>query len=402
MTRLLLAVALFAACRGEGKTKTTKDDAAPSGAASSVSDPAASVPKLPKSPDGMQELAALDGDIDHWRTAPDGDVSLVNLLIARAAITQRLEDYLDALVRSAKLVGDHPTASTAWKTRALVLSRVHRLAAAREAVAKLKTLGGAADEWESLEATIDEATGKVEQSSAYRERVAKINASPSNITMQAMNLALRAKLPDAVALIPKAASAVVDNSPFLYSWLYFQWGRIYEQKGELVKAREHFAEAHRRLPGHVEVTAHLAATMTATGQDPSGILGEALVTNRHPELLALAGNIDEAKQAWERYVAGLPEAFSDHAARFYLGAGKDPLRALVLAQANLKNRDTTEARSLVIEAALAASAPAEACSVVDPVIESPLRAQQFIAWRALTACGRKADADKLAATLGIR
>lgn len=402
MTRILVAAALLAACRGDGNAKKSKDDAAPSGAASSVSAPAPDIPKLPKSTDGVQELAALDAEIGRARTDPMGGVQLVNLLLARAAITQRVEDYVDALERSAAIVEAHPKAPGAWKVRAIALSRVHRFADARDAVAKHAALRGDVDDHASLEATIAEATGRADQASAVRERLVKLEANPTHVTQLAANLALRGNLPEAVALVPRAAAAVRDNSAVLFAWLYFQWGRLYEQKGELARARELYREAHARLPGHVEATAHLAATMTATGQDPSGILGEALSTNRHPELLALAGNIDEAKQAWERYVVALPEGFSDHAARFYLGAGKDPLRALALAQTNLKNRDTTEARSLVIEAALAANAPAEACSIVDPVITSPQRGQQFIAWRALTACGRKADADKLAATLGIR
>ena len=402
MTRLLVAAALLAACRGDGKPKQVKDDAAPSGAASSVSAPApGDVPKLSSSPDGKAELIAIGQDIERLRGDKLQRPALVNLLLVRASITGALEDYVEMAAVTKAWIADSPKDPHAWKARVQALSRVHQFTEARAALEKLKPLVPASG-WQDLAATIDEATGAPEKATPVREELAKVLPRPENITQLAGNLALRGRLADAVALVPKAVAAVHDNSPVLFAWLYFQWGRLYEQKGELARARDHFAEARRRMPGHVEATAHLAATMTATGQDPSGILGEALGASRHPELLALAGKTDEAKQAWERYVVALPEAFSDHAARFYLGAGKDPLRALALAQVNLKNRDTTEARSLVIEAALAANAPAEACSVVDPVIASPHRAQQFIAWRALTACGRKADADKLAATLGIR
>ncbi|MBA3464094.1 MAG: tetratricopeptide repeat protein [Deltaproteobacteria bacterium] len=400
MTRLLVAAALIAACRGDGKPKQMKDDAAPSGAASSVSAPA-EVPKLPSSPEGEAELKAIGQDIERMRGDKLQRPALVNLLLVRASITGALEDYVEMVAISKAWIADSPKDAGAWKARVQALARVHRFADARAALEKLKPLVPVSG-WNDLAATLDEATGSPEKATPVREELAKVLPRPEMITQLAGNLALRGRIADAIALIPKAIAGVHDNSPVLFAWLYFQWGRLYEQKGELARARDHYAEARRRLPGHVEATAHLAATMTATGQDPSGILAEALAENRHPELLALAGKTEEAKQAWERYVVALPEAFSDHAARFYLAGGKDPVRALALAQVNVKNRDTTEARSLVIEAALAANAPAEACSVVDPVIASPQRAQQFIAWRALTACGRKADADKLAATLGIR
>jgi hypothetical protein len=36
-------------------------------------------------------------------------------------------------------------------------------------------------------------------------------------------------------------------------------------------------------------------------------------------------------------------AFADHGAEFYIGSGRDPLRALQLAQLNLRNRPTIRA-----------------------------------------------------------
>ena len=99
-------------------------------------------------------------------------------------------------------------------------------------------------------------------------------------------------------------------------------------------------------------------------------------------------------------MTALPEAFADHAARFYLAAGADPARALELARANLANRTTAEARALVVEAALAANQPATACEVA-AALASGTRAQQFLAWRAFGACGRAAEAAALARRLGI-
>src|SRR3569623_2845394 len=175
--------------------------------------------------------------------------------------------------------------------------------------------------------------------------------------------------------MPTAAAAAHDNPPELLSWLLFQWGRRYERKGDFAAARGVYAEAHRRMPGYLEATAHLAQAVMQTG-DTAGakkLVEAALADDRHPTLLGLAVQLghpellDEAKREWERYVAALPEAFSDHAARFYLTV--DPARALVLAKANLANRDTPEARALLGEAALAAGDAATACDAVAPLVD---------------------------------
>ncbi len=137
------------------------------------------------------------------------------------------------------------------------------------------------------------------------------------------------------------------------------------------------------------------------------MVAEALAGEHHPALLALAaqlglGTVEAARAEWERYVTALPAAFSDHAARFFLGVGHDPRRALVLAQANLANRDTPEARELVVQAALAAGDTAQRRARPPARSRtSPLRAQRFAAWQAFGRCGRAADANRLAKDLGI-
>jgi hypothetical protein len=131
------------------------------------------------------------------------------------------------------------------------------------------------------------------------------------------------------------------------------------------------------------------------------MVAAALADDHHPELLALAGKIDEAKRAWERYVEGFPKAFAGHAARFYLGPGHDPARAFELARIDHANRDTVEARLLVVEAALAAGAAGAACELAPPLARGT-RAHQFLAWRAFTACQRTGEAQTLASHLGIR
>jgi hypothetical protein len=144
---------------------------------------------------------------------------------------------------------------------------------------------------------------------------------------------------------------------------------------------------------------------------------EALADGPHPELLALAGATDEAAALWERYTTAHREAFADHAARFYLaiatssavatrpsapgsGVATPAATAIALAEDNFANRPTLDARALLVEAQLL-GAPSDGCALVQPLLAST-RAHQFLAWRALTACGRTADAARVGTGLGIQ
>jgi hypothetical protein len=401
MLRLLVAAMLLAACRG-GKAPSAHKDAGRDGPASVVS----VIPKLPISRDGARALTELDNELEAMRDVP---MRLVPLLLARAQIRGDLRDYQDALDVTAALVRMQATEADAWKLRVQALLAVHDFAAAKLALATLASLHIDPSFLVDYQTTLAEASGDADTALALREKQASAAPNPSTLTAYAVTLAQAGKTDEAKALIPKAAAAVRDNPAQLLAWLLFQWGRVHELAGELAVARDFFAAAHARLPGYVDATAHLAQTQIATGDRAAAtqVVDEALKAQRHPELLALAAELGhpelaaEAKAAWEAYVAALPLAFSDHAARFYLGVGHDPARALALAKVNQANRDTREARALVIEAALAGNDTRAACAVVDPLVSGGTRAERFMAWQALSRCGRTQDADQLATALGI-
>jgi tetratricopeptide (TPR) repeat protein len=396
MKLALVAVALLSACRGDARS----DSSPPSHRGSAAK---SLVPYLPPSDDGNGVLRGLDQRIAVHRREPP---VLLGLLLERASFLGRVEDYQQALAISDELIAKAPDDPETVAARVSVLSRVHRFADARAALDKLKPRVEAQD----LETSLDEATGALERSAPAREARAKAWPNPTHLVQYAISLALLGKLDDALATMKRAAAAIHDNATELIAWLVFQWGRIYEQKGEPAAARELFAVAHQRMPRYLEATVHLARAMIATGDraGAAALADEALRVDQHPELYALVGElsrpalVDTARAEWERYVAALPEAFADHAARFYLGVGKDPKRALELARRNLANRDTREARALFVEAALAAKDARAACDAADKlVVPEALRAQRFVAWRAFAACGRDADAQRLARELGI-
>lgn len=386
--------AACAACRGERAPPEGRVPAAQEEAGAPA--PRTVVPKLPASPDGATELRSLDAQLA--RAAHRGQKA--GMLLERAAIRQRLEDYADALALSAAHVAEAPGSLEAWQLRARALTRVHKLALARAALARVRELSRAPADWEELAAALDDAAGDHPRAAAYRERAAAAWPSPIRLTLWAGSLARLGRVDEALAVMPRAAAAIRHNPPTLLAWLLLQWARLYEARGEPAAARQLLEEAHARLPGHVEVTAHLAEAVRATGGDPTALLAAALAEDLHPELLALAGRTAEARAAWERYTAALPEAFADHAARFYLGPGADPRRALGLAREALAHRPSDEARALALEAALRADEPALACELARP-LAGGARPHQFLAWRAFTACEDRDAARNLATRLGL-
>lgn len=204
MKRLVVAVALLAACRG-GKAPRNKD-AGPHGSASAVS----VVPKLPLTEDGVAALAVIDQEI---AKAPDL-ASSIALRIERASIRGRVEDYQQALVDSGALVTQMPASDKAWRLRVDALMRVHQFREAREA---MKELAKHIDPSFLVEYEIGlaDATGDVDKAIAGREQQVKELASATNLTLLAATLAQAGRTDEAIAMIPKAAAAVRENPPHL-------------------------------------------------------------------------------------------------------------------------------------------------------------------------------------------
>src|SRR5262249_34895145 len=112
-----------------------------------------------------------------------------------------------------------------------------------------------------------------------------------------------------------------------------------------------------------------------------------------------AAMIERARKGFEAVLAKHPEAFADHAARFYLTV--DPKRALELAQQNLKLRSTPDAHQLAIDAAMAARDNKSARAPAAAAMKLPYKTTALDAAcaKAFSACGKPdqaAAARKLA------
>jgi tetratricopeptide (TPR) repeat protein len=155
-------------------------------------------------------------------------------------------------------------------------------------------------------------------------------------------------------------------SPIPLALLEFQVGHMSMRGGDLQRARHHLSAARRYLPGYAAAQGHLAEVEAELGniQVALALLRPLAASSDDPDyaaqfarILAQAGNVEDSR-CWRQLAAARyeelitlhPEAFADHAAEFWLGAGADPERALQLSRLNLAIRGTPRAHALLSRA----------------------------------------------------
>jgi hypothetical protein len=147
-----------------------------------------------------------------------------------------------------------------------------------------------------------------------------------------------------------------------------------ESQGKETAARAYYIEALQAIPVYVHAAVHLATTdppdralarlepLRSLTTDPD-VLAALADAHRRAKHDAEAKKLtDEARARYDELVAKHPEAYRDHAARFFLGAGNDSKKALALAEKNAQLRPTEEAIDLWMGAATAANDKAQICA----------------------------------------
>jgi tetratricopeptide (TPR) repeat protein len=370
---LALAGIATAAC----KSKDGKND--PAGAASG-SLPDASTPNveaglapLPRTTDGRIAIDNLDGAIGGQETrvnAHPGDfvlrAGLVDLLLTRGQYLGAIADYERASDIAEALVRDAPQRAESWRARASTNATWHRFDAALEDLRAAEKAGAKPATLARTRSSILAATGKLDEAWA-------IAPSDGDAAGESMALAGRAliegelgRVADAEGDLAAARSRYADVSPLPLAWMDAMQAGLYEKNGDRTKARAHYTRAVRILPLYAKAAAHLATYETAARA--VAILEPVAVRSDDPEVHAELGDalrrggrsaespaeLAKARAQFEALLVKHREAFADHAARFWMGAGADPPRALPLAAENAKLRPTDEAHSLWLEAAQAA------------------------------------------------
>lgn len=312
----------------------------------------------------------------------DGDIALANL----DAELQRPADAADTLelwLLRLQFLADHgvldrlaPLAQAPADDAAALLRRARaRMAAHRFAEAEADLLAAGASP--AQRAALLVATGRAAEALPALQAEAERRPGFGSRCALARGLAAVGRLEEADRLYALALRALETTSPFPGAAVAFARGLMWsEQGGDPARGAGFYAEALRLLPRYAAAGLHLAEIELARGDlaAAEARLLPVVINSDDPEALALLGELhrrqgqegrgqDEiagARRRFEALLACHPQAFADHAAEFYLGAGQDPERAWTWARTNLAERSTRRAFELARRAAEASGRGDEA------------------------------------------
>ncbi len=376
----LVLASAFACSRSDPKPGPSASTSATSASGSVTGTSASAAPSasglvLPSVTSASIATSNLDGEVDYARKKTDGGdatalARLVDRLLLRAQYTSSDADLTEADERTKKDVAAHPKDGAAHQRRASALSALHEFAGA-EAELDLAVANGVGRE----------ATGRARAAIALArgdyERAGELLGSPEGASIDVLPLlgALaqhEGRAAEGDGLFERARTTYRDVSPFFVAWMDFERGRALERSGDSKRAKLYFREAVTILPTYAHAVVHLAVL-----ENPSEALSVLAPLEPSNEADVLAAKAEahrrsetpEADQrtaaAKDRFVALLRThraAYADHAASFFLGAGKDVPQALVLARENAALRPNEEALELWLTAAEAAKNKTDRCA----------------------------------------
>jgi tetratricopeptide (TPR) repeat protein len=291
---------------------------------------------------------------------------LIDLLALRGSILGAIADYERAQELADRLVHGAITAAPAFFARAQARALFHRFADALEDLEVAERLGADADVVNRERAAVFQGLGRYDEAFAIREEAA--HRSPSFESLGALTTlhAERGDTERAVRLHAESVRRYRGISPLPLATLNFQLGVMWMREGDFDRARDQLTAARRYVAAYVPAQGHLAEVEAELGDAESAValLYPLATTSDDPDyagqlarILADAGSTEESRywrqHAAERYdelIALHPEAFADHAADFWLGAGAEPEKALRLARMNFAIRKTPRARALLSRA----------------------------------------------------
>jgi tetratricopeptide (TPR) repeat protein len=311
--------------------------------------------------------AAIDGLKLHCleRATFENLVALSQLLFLRGDVLGRIADHDRAELVATEAAALSPDTATALYIRAQLAIRFHRFDEANAFLGQALAAGYATQQIDIEKAALLQATGQYREALALRERQANKNRGIHTLGTLASLLAEMDQWAAAETCYAAALEADHGVSPLPCGQLLFEWGVSVMRRGDLDRAEAMFAELDTILPAHIPGRGHRAEVALTCGQldIAKALITPLLETSDDPEyratyaeILAACGDeqaVGEAERAaaeYELLLARRPEAYADHAAAFFMGVGNRPQRAVDLASANLKLRDTPRSRSLFAKA----------------------------------------------------
>jgi tetratricopeptide (TPR) repeat protein len=293
-------------------------------------------------------------------------VALSKLLFVRGDLLGRIADHDRAELAATEALGLSPDSASAFYIRARLAERFHRFAEAHALLDQALAAGYPRQKTDIGKAALFQATGKYNEALVLRETPAKDDPGIHTLGALASLLAEMDRWAAAETCYAEALDADKGISPFPCGQLLFEWGLSAMRRGDLNRAEAIFAELDAILPAHVPTRGHRAEVALARGHLDAAValIIPLIETSDDPEYRAIYAEIlaargereaavseaERAAAAYELLLARRPEAYAEHAAGFFMGIGNRPQRALDLASANWKLRDTPRSRGLLARA----------------------------------------------------
>ena len=313
--------------------------------------------------------AQIDG-LEAVTASPDtrieDRVQLIDLLALRGSILGSVADYEHAQALAQQLVQDATTDAAAFLARARTRALFHRFT---DALDDLDVAGRLAADAETVNrecAAVFQGLGRYAEAFAIREEAVRCDPGFESLAALSTLCAESGDSERALRMRGESLRRYRGVSPLPLAVLDFQIGVMWMHSGNLDRARDHLSAAHRYVPAYAPAQGHLAEVEAELGNIATAIalLRPLAISSDDPDyasqlarILADAGNATDssywrqlAAARYEELIALHPEAFADHAAEFWLGAGADPRRALQLARINFAIRRTPRAHALLSRA----------------------------------------------------
>jgi tetratricopeptide (TPR) repeat protein len=326
--------------------------------------------------------AQIDGLEGHGTSAEA--VALVDLLIFRGLILGRISDYERAAQLADHLVNDAVRDASAYMARARTRAVFHRFSEALDDLDHADRISPQDTPAKQERAAILQALGRYDEALVTYEDAADRGGQFEQAGALAGLWADRGETDTAQRFYLESLRTYRGVSPFPLALLDFQLGTMWMRHDRLDQARTCFEAALSRVPAYAAAQGHLAEVEADLGEPEAAIarLYPLAASSDDPDyaaqlarILGEMGRNDEASgwcllaaNRYDELTAAHPEAFADHAAEFWLGAGDDPQKGLRLAEFNLQVRKTPRAYDLMAQAleANTAGAASARCFGVQP------------------------------------